>query len=384
MPLARDLDALVRGLRLKLTTEQKLLELDLRTDLDRDRSRLFARLQMLRFDWARPAEGRRSLGTFRETWTLAWRPEFALDLVTASRLGSTVETAADGAVRERVETLSAARDLGGLSSLLQGAVRCELPAATRIVLSAVQACAAQASDVPALAAAVKPLAEIARYGDVRGTRLEDVVPLVRGLLARVYVALPPACRGVDRDAAEGLADSLHSVRAAIGLLDLVEERVDLGAMLEVLSGDPAVHALLRGAACRVALEDYALPVETLTLRACLALSPVNPPLEAAHWVEGCVRGAATSLLHLDALWRVLDAFLSGLAEGAFTEVLPLLRRSFSGFEAPARRAMGEKLAALRRTSATGAGEQAPPGTTTALDEVRAARVLPVLRQLLGV
>jgi hypothetical protein len=382
VPIARDLETQVRRLRLKQTTEQKLLELDLRTDLDRERSRLFTRLQVLRLDWAVPGDGRRSLGTFRETWSLCWRPEFALDLVTASRLGATVEAATEATLRERAALHTAARDLPALSALLRSAVRCELPAATEVVLAGVQACAAQASDVPALAAAVQPLAEVARYGDVRGTRLEHVVPLVRGLLARLFVAFPPACGGVDRDAAEALADSLQSVRGALGLLELTDERVEFGFMLEALATDAAVHALLRGAACRLLLEDYALDLDALAIRARLALSPVNPPLDAAHWVEGFVRGAAASLLHLDAVWHVLDAFLATLAEADFTEVLPLLRRAFSGFEPPARRAMGEKLATLRRAPASGGNTSA--GAAPDFDADRAARVLPVLRQLMGV
>jgi hypothetical protein len=63
------------------------------------------------------------------------------------------------------------------------------------------------------------------------------------------------------------------------------------------------------------------------------------------------------------------------------EVLPLLRRSFSGFHPPERRAMGEKVRGLGRGAAGGTG--AAGQESSALDREHADLVLPVLSAILG-
>jgi Family of unknown function (DUF5682) len=114
-------------------------------------------------------------------------------------------------------------------------------------------------------------------------------------------------------------------------------------------------------------------------RARLALSPAVPARDAAAWIEGLLRGSGLLLLHHDALWEALDAWLVDLSSETFSETLPLLRRAFSEFQAPERRKMGEKVKHLGRAPAV-AAQRADAG----VDPERAARVLPVLAQILGV
>jgi hypothetical protein len=62
-------------------------------------------------------------------------------------------------------------------------------------------------------------------------------------------------------------------------------------------------------------------------------------------------------------------------------MLPLLRRAFSGFQAPERRKMGEKVRHLGMDR--GPGETSTPNGGD-VDRERADLVLPVLAQILGV
>ncbi|MGH3241341.1 MAG: DUF5682 family protein, partial [Spirillospora sp.] len=93
VPLQRDLQAEQRRLRLRPSALDKEQDLDLRKPTDLERSRLLHRLRILDVDWGVPAETGRSKGTFRETWTLAWRPEFDVELIEASAWGTTVRSA---------------------------------------------------------------------------------------------------------------------------------------------------------------------------------------------------------------------------------------------------------------------------------------------------
>ena len=109
----------------------------------------------------------------------------------------------------------------------------------------------------------------------------------------------------------------------------------------------------------------------------LALSTATDPNQAASWVEGFLRDSGALLLHDDALWRVLDSWVASLSADAFTQLLPLIRRTFSTFAPAERRAMGER---ARRGTTAGASPQAPAAD---FDVERANAVLPLLRQLLG-
>ncbi|CAM5574864.1 hypothetical protein SFIMM107S_05975 [Streptomyces griseus] len=120
----------------------------------------------------------------------------------------------------------------------------------------------------------------------------------------------------------------------------------------------------------------------------LALSPGTPPADAAAWIEGFAGGASGGgllLVHDERLLGLVDAWLTGVPAGLFTDVLPLLRRTFSAYEPGVRRTLGEL---VRRgpapEGARGADAgRAPGGFGPGLDEARADAVEPVLRLLLG-
>ena len=77
--------------------------------------------------------------------------------------------------------------------------------------------AATSSDVAHLMDALPPLVQVWRYGDVRGTRPERVEGILRGLAARVFINLPPACANMNEDAAREMRAWERSPTAAIRL-----------------------------------------------------------------------------------------------------------------------------------------------------------------------
>ena len=96
-----------------------------------------------------------------------------------------------------------------------------------------------------------------------------------------------------------------------------------------------------------------------------------------------LHGGAQMMLAQDGLWLALDSWLAALDGETFVALLPLLRRAFADFEAPARATMGEKVKRLHHAET--ADESAGAGDAAgAVVEARARRVLPVLAQVLGV
>jgi hypothetical protein len=378
VPLARDLAALQKSLRLPPSSESKLQELDLRKDMDRERSRLLHRLRLLDIPWGEPEEDpRNSTGTFRETWRLKWEPELAVRVVEASLFGNTVESAATGRVVARA---TEATELGTLTALLDAALLAELPAAIDTVLRHVQALSTRSADVPKLMEAFPALAHAIRYGSVRETPTGPILAIADGLFERILIGLPGACVSLDDEASRARRDQVRAMHAAVALLEGGERGEEWAEALGQLVHRDAVHGLVRGAALRLRVELGRVEDGELGTLARRALSTAVPPAEAASWLEGLVSGSAMLLLHRQELWSALDGWLASLTRESFVEHLPLVRRAFADFSTSERRAMGERVKQLASASAPGSAK----AVTEELDTERVARVLPVLSTILGV
>lgn len=403
VPLQRDLRRLQRRLRLRPEALDRELTLDLRKPLDLERSRLLHRLRLLGVDWGTPG-GSRGAGTFRETWTLRWRPEYDLALVEAAALGVTVA----GAAARRARDLAAAAPvaLADLTALVERCLLAELPEALPDVLAALSAKAAVDTDVVHLMAALPAMVRAHRYGDVRGTSERGLAVIVRSMLERICVGLPVAVTGLDDDAAAALLTRVDAVHAAVALLDdppaasgddppaasadgsplasgdgspAASGEDGPGARgrwmetLRGLSDRPGLHGLIEGRVTRILFDADELG--DVADRMSRAMSPGHPPARAAAWVEGFLSGGGLLLVHDARLLGLVDGWLTRLPADRFTEVLPLLRRTFGGFAAPERRAIGERVRAAGRP---GRGEDGHD-----VDERRAAGAVATVLAILG-
>ncbi|MEU9956207.1 DUF5682 family protein [Streptomyces sp. NPDC050982] len=158
-------------------------------------------------------------------------------------------------------------------------------------------------------------------------------------------------------------------------------------VLRTLSGRDTVPGIIRGRAVRLLLDDGELGQEEAARLMGLVLSPGTEPADAAAWIEGFVGGGSGGgmlLVHDERLLGLVDTWLTGVPGDAFTDVLPLLRRTFSAYEPGVRRTLGElvRRGPGTRGSAT-ATASGIPGFAPDLDAARADAVLPVLRLLLG-
>jgi hypothetical protein len=385
VPLQRDVEAQVRLLRLKQSPDVTPLHLDLRNDTDHARSQLLHRLRLLGINWGEPQRVSGNVkGTFHENWQLKWEVEFVVELVVRNIWGNTLENAATAYARNQADE---AKELPDVSKLLRQVIDAALDQATAHVLARVESLAAVSSDVRQLMDALPSLGEIARYGDVRGTRAERIVPIIDGLFARVLIGLPGACASLDDEAAAAMVTSIDHVQETINTLNRDDAmRPDWLHVLRRLADRDPVHGLVRGRCCRLLLEQGALSEAELQRLARLSLSPVVSADQATAWVEGVLRGGGIKLLHQDGLWRALDAWLTSLSEEAFVALLPLLRRAFSGFSTSELRDMGTKVAHMHQTEqGEGSSVADGDGSTSGrlLNQERAEAVLPVLAKILG-
>ncbi len=372
VPLQRDLEATQKSLRLKAEALQKTLDLDLRQPNDLARSHLLHRLQLLDLPWGTIAQlGRSSRGSFHEVWTLQWQPEFALRLIEASRWGQTV---AQAATARAVERCGEIEKLAGLAALVDRVLLADLEGAVAAATQALENRAALTGDAAQLLAALPPLANVFRYGNVRQTDAAMVGHLLDGLIVRAAIALPLAGTALDDTAAEALREHLLAAHAAVGLRDGEAQTAAWRQALAQLAGLPTAHELLRGLATRLLLDAAVWDGEQVAQQLSLHLSTGAPAADAAAWLDGFLNRNAVVLLHDDAVWRLVDEWLAALSEEHFIAVLPLVRRSFSHFAAGERRDLGTR-------AARGAVTAQFTGTAD-WDDARAVLPLPLLRHLL--
>ncbi len=388
VPLQRDLTALQKSLRMKVSAEELPLDLDQRKETDLARSRLLHRLTILQVDWGTiEHDQRQRTSTFHELWKLQWKPELVVRLMEAARWGNTVHDAAAACVADRARQ---ATSLAHLTTMLDHVMLADLPSAVEKLVGRIQQLSAVSADVGHLMEALPPLARVLRYGNVRKTDAALVEPVVAGLLARICVGLLPACGSLDDDAAGDMKGRMDEVNGSLLTLDRPDFAEQWRQTLAKV-GDADIHGLVAGRAWRILLDaaggDQATS-EQAAERLSLALSRGNDPVKASAWLEGFIGGSGMVLVHDARLLAIVDQWVASLSRETFEQVCPIARRTFATFAKPERRQIGEKLkrGGLPQGGGSAGAVGAVGGRTIVDDDYEPSRgtlVDPVLRLILG-
>jgi hypothetical protein len=379
VPLEVDLRARARTLRLKIDPLEKPITLDLRKDNDRAKSMLLHRLVLLGIDWGGYREDDvRGTGTFRETWTLRWRPELAVSIIDAAQWGTTVEAAARAKVTDTART---APDLRTVTATVEQVLLADLPDALPEVLQLLEARAAVDLDVARLMAAIPALVRAVRYGDVRGTDTAAMSAVVDALAVRVCAGLPAAVTSLADDAAAALRVELDGVHHALALHAQAPSGPATRELwirtLTELAGRRDLHGLLAGRIVRLLVDAGVLARDEAARRMSARLSVGVSPADKAAWAEGFLSGSGLLLVHDPELLAVLDGWVASIDGPEFLDVLPLLRRAFGEFSPSERSNIASNLKRLAT------GEAPVRVTDEPVDPGRAAGVLRTVAAILG-
>ncbi len=228
-----------------------------------------------------------------------------------------------------------------------------------------------------------------RYGDVRATSTGALATVVAGLVVRTCVGLPAAVTGLDDEAAVTMRRRIDSVHSA--LKTLADETLTARWLetIEPLVDRADLPGLLAGRLTRMVFDEQRLTTADVA-------APDGPDTD--RWCAtgaggglggGFLAGGGLLLVHDEHLLRpgrrvdrrdlffffFFFFFFSGrhVHRGA-----AVAAAHFAEYEAPQRRAIGEK---VRRG---GVPAERDDARTSPLDQDRVALILPVLRQLLAV
>ncbi|HEX2533350.1 MAG TPA: DUF5682 family protein, partial [Chitinophagaceae bacterium] len=337
-PLQVDIEKAQKALRLPAAADFKDYTLDLRKELDLQRSIFLHRLRLLGLGWGQEhaVSGK---GTFKEQWRLQWDPAFSIDIIERGAWGNTVEVAANKFV---VHGADEASSLQQVTELLQQALPADLHDAVDALIGRINNLAAASGDVLQLAAAIPPLAAVSRYGNVRKTDAGLVLGIVESMITRICVGLPNAVSGLGEEAAQEVLELIRKLNDAVSLLQQPDTLARWQAVLHEVAGSPYSAPAVAGYATRLLRDFGRMQGEELVRVFGFRMSRTNAPAWSAAWLEGFLKGSGTLLLLDEDLWSVLNGWVSTLEDADFTEVLPLLRRTFAQFTPPERHKLGEK------------------------------------------
>lgn len=373
-PLQVDIEKYQKKLRLPASADCKDYLFDLRKENDLERSVFLHRLQLLGISWAQKTEvgGK---GTFKEQWRLQWDPAFTIDIIEKGVWGNTVAEAANRFVIGAAESFAT---LPSVSQLLSDTIPAELPEAVEALVRMLNNLSAASSDVVQLMEVIPPLVSISRYGNVRKTNAALVTGIATGMITRICISLPGACNSVSEEAAQVLAELFYKMNDSVNLLQQEGTTAEWQQLLRTVANGRQTTPVIAGYSTRLLMDYQLLTGDDLVKVFHFAMSQATAPAIAAAWLEGFLKGSGTLLLLDTNLWNLVNNWVATLDEDNFTQVLPLLRRTFAHFTHAERRKLGEKV-------------KQDGGTTVALQQVathefdphRTAQSHPVIMQMLG-
>lgn len=374
-PIQRNFEQIVKSLRLPISEDNRDLTLDLRNETDLLRSRFLHTLSIINITWAHNAYTR-SKGTFKEAWQLRWKPELVIQLIEMGLWGNTVVDAANQYLQHLAQSTTT---LKTVSELLEQAIPAALYAAIDQLKDRLDELAATGTDIQDLLASLLPLVTLVRYGDVRQTDATTLLRVVEKLISRVCIGLPIACYALDEKSALQMYQYMRTAHEAVSLLDNDPLKKQWYITLTDVADSTATNPMTAGCALRLLFDAQQLTESDTATRFARSLSLGMPADYTAAWLEGFLKNSGGLILYDNVLWHILHKWLCELPPEQFIEQLPVLRRTFGGFNPAQRRMIGEK---ARQTVSDSPQAVVAPIEDT-FDTQRAQTVLPIVWQLLG-
>ncbi len=376
-PLQEDFHAAVRSARLKRafeTPDKVALDLDLRKGSNHVASILLHRLQLLDLPWGTwKSQSDRVKGSFRERWTLHWKKQFGMRLLEAGLWGLTIPEAVHAYILHRANETS---QMSLISRWLRECLLADLPLTSTDLSHILMDRVAESQDIEDLMKTLTPLVYIHLYGTDDRSSDQTVPILLDRLIIRICVGLPGAFVGLSDEQAFELPGRIKQLLMDIRLLDRKEDEGVIIQTLEQVAIAPGIHPFVQGALTRFLVEEGNLSRHHFVRRLAEYLQNQSDLAQAASWCSGLMTGAEALLLHQPDLWESLNVWVNAIPEEDFSNILPLLRRTFSGYSPGAKRQIAIMLHRRQPVTINNTVSE------NLLTDVQKAVLLPVLRRWL--
>lgn len=373
VPLLIDIEQYQKKFRLQPSESIKELKLDLREPNDLAKSTFLHRISLLDVNWGHLMSSQ-SKGTFKEIWQLMWDPEHAIQIIEKGIWGNTLEEAATNYLSHLAKNVQSASQL---VDLLEKSVPSDLPGSVEAMVQKLDSLTAATSDITELMKSVPGLANLVRYGNVRNTDLTTLKSMLDSMVARICIGIHLACINIDIEAAQSILEMVVRTDQAISIVNDNELMQLWQDALLKIQGSHQSNPLIAGYTIRLLIDRKVIGYPEAEKQLSYYMSVNNAPADAAYWFEGFLKSSGTVLLLDDHLWNLMNNWIASISEENFTELLPVLRRTFAEFTQAERRKLGEKAKGMSNVG------QMIEVKNDNFDYDRAAKVIPTIEMLLG-
>lgn len=341
----------------KATAEQ--LELDLRENLrvkseksaflDLNRSFFLHRLLACGVNFGEKSFVGQTNATWKEIWSLVWKPEVEIEIVEASLNGDTVEQVASFNLNTK---LLESQSLTEAVEVLSMAFECGLTECVKTAVLYVRNMAVGNISSIDAGLTIGTLSAIIRFGSIRKLDSEPIKPLLEQLFLKFCMQAEDdsIC---DKSLAEQLVKAISVVNDAVDSHDFLDKQLFI-SLLENLSDSDKINPLVSGFACAVLNERG--NVSGLSVIINRRLSRGTAPADGALWFEGFARKNKRSLISRLSIWEKLHEFVCELDDEDFKPVLLCLRRTFAEFSPSEKSDVAENIGEIMGIDSSEASE----------------------------
>ena len=343
-PLQTDLLQQIKSARLKnefQSTQSIRKQLDLRVNANRMASLLLHQLNILEIPWGiQEAVSDQVKGSFHENWRLKWKPVYMIELIDKGAWGNTIAEAAENKMKIIIDN---AQDTISLVNYLEKCILAGLEILVDQLSVKMRSMAVDAPDISQFLQSLPILVRILRYPSHRVVSPDKIYQWLNTLIPYICSGLPSAAYQISDEPAQILEQQISDAHAAIYLIDGNEFIEQWENALHITFQLEGVNMRINGLVMRILMERDKLDLDFILARMTLILSKGNEPLQVAFWLEGFFKRGVYLLQYQEEMFDSLDLWISQIKEDHFPEVLPLLRRTFSLFNAGAKQDIWERV-----------------------------------------
>lgn len=291
------------------------------------------------------AGGVAALSRVREHWTAQWTPSTDVALVERIVYGDTLLQVTE---RRLAEALAQTIGAAAAANVLMEAVVTAAPQVVPEALAATERLAAVDDDVLSLARATRALSGLVSYGTSRA-QVAGAEAVIAELADKTFTRAVLRVEGASIGDDEAIAPAREAIRI-LHEIAVSQARFDTTLWFQTadaLARSERIHAACAGMLAGLLYLAERLDEEAVVTLVGLRLSNTVEPRAGAEFLEGFLSVNALVLVKNRAVVGALDAFLQAIPPDRFRDVLPVVRRAFSGLGATERRYLLENLLALR-------------------------------------
>ena len=333
LPIRKDFEQKVKSARLSRFLESDEVferKLDLRKASNQHASVLLHRLQLLGIYWGTKKEPDiQAYGSFHEWWELQWFEEFEIELIEAGFWGTSIEEAV---VNKISQTLFNSPTLSEISILIENLIAANLPQVLTSVFKRISELLHSEEDLHMILEVMVSLLHSNRYGGITELDRQSVHSIIDRILVSLHSELSQACSFIELELASAYS---MQIKQCDVLINHSNQEQWVGIWREILlnlGSRESVHPLIRGVCTAINVDRELLSdtdVEKILSHVC---SPAYDEMHTALWLEGHFTNRGMILLHKTQLMRLVDHWIQSLSKERFTELMPILRRSFAHFD----------------------------------------------------